>query len=281
MEIRIGKNSGFCAGVAYTVKKVEEYSREYPTIYCLGELVHNERIIEDLKKKGIIFVEDLEEIPNHNKVIFRAHGERKEIYQKAKEKNLEILDLTCGKIVVIRNKIKEKIKDYSIIIIGKKNHPETIGTKSFSGDDSIVIEEINEVEEALKCLKKEKLYIVAQTTFSSTYFDEIVDKIKTVFKKEIEVEKTICNATEKRQEEVKELATQVDKMIIIGGKNSSNTKELYKISKELQENSFMIQNVEDLDLSLFQKDDRVGIMAGASTPLIVTEEVVEALKNMV
>ncbi len=281
MEIIIRKNSGFCAGVSYTVKKAEEYTKKNKVLYCLGELVHNERIIEDLKKKGILFVEDIEEIPNHNKVIFRAHGESQSTYEKAKEKDLEVLDLTCGKIIVIRNKIKEKRKDYSIIIIGKKNHPETIGTKSFSGDDSIIIEDKKEVKTALKCLKKDKIYVVAQTTFSSSYFDEIIEEIKKETNKEIEVDKTICNATEKRQEETKILAKEVNKMIIIGGKNSSNTKELYKISKDIQDNSYLIQGVEDLNPSNFKKDDRVGIMAGASTPEVVTQEVVNYLQTMV
>ena len=281
MEIIIGQNSGFCAGVKYTVTKALEFAKENNTIYCLGELVHNERVIEELEKKGIIFQENLEDIPNHKKVIFRAHGEQQETYQKAKNKNLEILDLTCGKIIAIRKKIEKKKDDYAIIIIGKKNHPETIGTKSYAGKESYCIEEKNDIEDVLKNIKNNKIYIVAQTTFSSKKFDQIIEEIKRQFKGEIEVDKTICNATEKRQEETKVLASKVDKMIIIGGKNSSNTKELYNISKEIQPNSYLIQGVGDLNIKEFHKTDKIGIMAGASTPEFVTEEVVKALQNMI
>ena len=178
MNITIGQNSGFCSGVRITVQKAEELGNEEKIIYCLGELVHNERIIEDLEKKGILFVEDIEEIPDHNTVIFRAHGERQEIYDRAKEKDLTIVDLTCGKIRIIRNKISQKTKDYSIIIIGKKNHPETIGTKSFSGEDSYILEKKEEIEEVLKQVQKEGIYIVSQTTYSSEEFDEIVEELK-------------------------------------------------------------------------------------------------------
>ena len=280
MEIIIGNNSGFCAGVRYTVLKAEDLSNQEKTIYCLGELVHNERIIEDLKKKGITFKDNIEEIPDKETVIIRAHGETKGINERASEKNLNIVDLTCGKIRIIRNKIKEKLKDYSIIIIGKKNHPETIGTKSFSGEDSYTIETIEDIKEVLKQVQKNKLYIVAQTTFSSEGFDKIIKEIEKEFTGEILVDKTICDATEKRQEETRELSKEVDKMIIIGGKKSSNTKELYNISLENQPNTYLIQDVEELKKEDFDKDDRVGVMAGASTPQIVVDEVITFLEKI-
>jgi len=279
MEIIIGENSGFCAGVKYTIQKSEEFAKEKKNIYCLGQLVHNERVIEDLEKKGIIFVQEIEEIPNNSIVIFRAHGETQDKYNKAKEKKLEIRDLTCGKIVAIRKKIEEYKEDYAIVILGKKDHPETIGTYSYAGDNANIIEEIEDIENVIKNISKNKIYIVSQTTFSSEKFDKIVDIIKENYKGTIIVNKTICNATEKRQEETKTLATQVNKMIIIGGKNSSNTKELYNISKKIQEKTFLIQDYHDLEREEFNKNDRVGIMAGASTPRIITEEVIKFLKE--
>ena len=282
MEIIIGKYSGFCMGVNHTVKKAMEEVQKNQTIYCLGEIVHNEQVIQNLENLGMITVHSLEEVPNQSKVIFRAHGEKKETYQEAKKKNLEIIDLTCGKILFIRKKIEEKRPDHYILIIGKKEHPETIGTISYAGEYSGIIENVEDIEpELLKAEKssQNKIYIAVQTTFSTQKFQELIGKIKNKSTKEITVDNTICDATEKRQNETKQLAETVDKMIIIGGKNSSNTKELYNISKTIQKNSYIIQNKNDLEFKNFKKSDTIGIMAGASTPKETVEEVINALKK--
>ena len=134
MKITIGKTSGFCNGVQNTVKKAEN-ALGNEKVYCLGEIVHNERVIHELEANGMITINKIEDAPNNSKVIIRAHGELKETYDRAKEKNLEILDLTCGKIKAIRVKISKKLEDHYIIIIGKKNHPESLGVLSLYGDN--------------------------------------------------------------------------------------------------------------------------------------------------
>lgn len=280
MKITIGKTSGFCNGVQNTVKKAEN-ALGNEKVYCLGEIVHNERVIHELEANGMITINKIEDAPNNSKVIIRAHGELKETYDRAKEKNLEILDLTCGKIKAIRVKISKKLEDHYIIIIGKKNHPESLGVLSFSGDNSNIIEDkedINEIIDKVNNSLLNKIYIVSQTTFNSDKFDELISIIKNKTTKEVIVDKTICDATSKRQNETRELSKIVDTMIIVGGKKSSNTKELEIIAKENCDNVILIQEKNDLNNNQIV-GDHIGIMAGASTPTILVEEIIEELKQ--
>ena len=281
MEIILGKYSGFCNGVKYTVDKAREILNGNETIYSLGDIVHNEVVIDELKKKGLIVKKVIDEIPNNSKVIIRAHGESIDVYKKAKDKNIKLIDLTCGKVKLIHNKILNKENSY-VIIIGKANHPETIAHKSYS-DTSFVIERFNDINEAYNNYLnsgKKLVYIVAQTTFNSDLFDELVNKIKEVFSTVIEVDKTICNATSIRQEETKEIAKVVNKMIIIGGKNSSNTKELEMVAKNYCSKCYLIQTKDDLNEEMFNYSDKVGITAGASTPEIVINDVVNYIESI-
>lgn len=280
MKITIGKTSGFCNGVENTVKRAEN-ALGNEKVYCLGEIVHNERVIHDLEANGMITINKIEDAPNNSKVIIRAHGELKETYDKAKEKNIGILDLTCGKIKTIRVKISKKLEDHYIIIIGKKNHPESLGVLSFSGDNSNIIEDkedINEIIDKVNNSPLNKIYIVSQTTFNSDKFDELISIIKNKTTKEVIVDKTICDATSKRQNETRELSKLVDTMIIVGGKKSSNTKELEIIAKENCDNVILIQEKNDLNNNQIV-GEHIGIMAGASTPTIVVEEIIEELKQ--
>jgi len=283
MQIIIGKNSGFCNGVKYTINEANKVLNKSKNIYCLGQIVHNEKVIEDLEKKGMITINTIDECPSNSKLIIRAHGELKGTYEKAKEKNIDIIDLTCGKIKVIRNKIKDKLKDHFIIIIGKKDHPETQGVQSFSGNNSIIIEDESDIELLHLKIKESKLnkaYIISQTTFNSEKFDNLVKSIKNRIKEDIDIDKTICNATSNRQKETDQLSKRVDIMIIVGGKNSSNTKELEVISKKNCKKVYLIQDIKDLKNIIFDKNDIIGIMAGASTPDKIVEEIISYLDNI-
>lgn len=280
MNIIVGKTSGFCNGVSNTIKKAEE-AIQTNTVYCLGEIVHNERVISDLERNGMITVNNIDEVQNNSKLIIRAHGDLKETYEKAKNKNIEVIDLTCGKIKAIRIKISKKIEDHYIVIIGKKNHPESLGVLSFSGDNSQIIEEEEDIiylSEKIKNSNLDKIYVVSQTTFNSSKFDLLVNEIKESTNKEVIVDKTICNATSERQNETRELSKIVDTMIIVGGKKSSNTKELEVIAKEQCDCVILVQDINDLDIDKIVGND-IGIMAGASTPNIVVEEIISKLKG--
>ena len=230
----------------------------------------------------MITINNIDEVPNNSKLIIRAHGEMKDIYDKAKEKNIEIIDLTCGKIKAIRTKIKNKLDEYFIVIIGKKDHPEPLGVRSFSGDNSYIIEDEYDINGMIKLYEKSKLnkiYIVSQTTFNNEKFDKLSEKIKDKVDGEILIDKTICDATSNRQNETEELSKKVDKMIIIGGKKSSNTKELEIIASKNCKNVYLIQDKSDIMKEMFNKDDKIGIMAGASTPQIVVDEIISYLED--
>ena len=300
MEIIVGKTSGFCQGVEYTVKKAYEIlsktndlNKQNETkkkVYCLGEIVHNERVVGELSSNGMIFVSKLSDIPDGNIVIIRAHGERKEIYDEIAQRNLELIDLTCGRIRVIKNKIAENIDSY-IVMIGKRKHPETLGTISFCKNGMIIEEEsdLTELKSRVSQTNIKSIYILSQTTFNEELFLELVNKIKENFDGyEIKVDNTICKATHERQEETKEMSKNCDVMIIIGGKNSSNTKELFNISQENCKNVFLIQGEDELDNILIDemslkdcikegKIKKIGIMAGASTSQEAVEEIRKSL----
>jgi len=280
MKIIIAKNSGFCAGVKHTIDEAKKILKNNHKVYSLGEIVHNEEVVKELEKLGMITVNSIEEIPDNSKVIFRAHGEALKVYEIAKNKNLEVYDLTCGKIKLIHKQIME-VKDTFVIIIAKKTHPETIGTMGHT-DDAFIVEDISDIDncykEYLKSNKK-NVYLLSQTTFSSDKFDELVKIIKEKFDDaNIIVNKSICNATANRQKEVVELAKKVDIMLIVGGINSSNTKELYNLAVKYAKVAYQIQNEHDLPLTI-DKDKVVGIMAGASTNNTTVSRIVEKLNN--
>ena len=280
MNVIIGKTSGFCNGVSYTVKTAEEAIKN-EKIYCLGEIVHNERVINDLEKNGMITIKNIDEAPNNSKVIIRAHGELKETYDKALQKNIDILDLTCGKIKAIRVKISKRVDDHFIVIIGKKEHPESLGVLSFSGNNSLIIEDYEDVDKNIEIINGSsvnKIYIVSQTTFNADKYDKLVDYLKSLTEKDIIIDKTICDATSKRQNETKELSKKVDTMIIVGGRKSSNTKELELIAKEYCSNVLLVQNKDDINIENIIGEN-VGIMAGASTPNVVVDEIVDKLNR--
>ena len=282
MNIVVGKLSGFCHGVKHTIEEANKVLGN-EKVYCLGEIVHNERVIKDLENNGMITVDNIEKVPNRSKLIIRAHGEEKNIYDRAKEKELEVIDLTCGNVKLIRNKVSEKKKDSFIVILGKNNHPETKGIISFAGNNSIIIEneeDIDKLNERLKKSKINKIYIVSQTTFNIDKFDKLIDLIKDKINVEIEVNKTICNATSNRQKETIKLSKNVDIMIIIGGKHSSNTKELEVVSKDNCSEVYLINDVEVLKKVNINKNKNIGIMAGASTPNIIVEEVINYLNSL-
>ena len=280
MNVIIGKTSGFCNGVSYTVKTAEEAIKN-EKIYCLGEIVHNERVINDLEKNGMITIKNIDEAPNNSKVIIRAHGELKETYDKALQKNIDILDLTCGKIKAIRVKISKRVDDHFIVIIGKKQHPESLGVLSFSGNNSLIIEDFEDIDKNIEIINgssMNKIYIVSQTTFNVDKYDKLVDYLKSLTEKDIIIDKTICDATSKRQNETKELSKKVNTMIIVGGRKSSNTKELELIAKEYCNNVLLVQNKDDINIENIIGEN-VGIMAGASTPNVVVDEIVDKLNR--
>lgn len=281
MEIILGQRSGFCYGVKNAVEKAYENTEKFEKIYCLGELVHNEQLVGSLEKRGMITVKDISEVPSGEKVIFRSHGISKDIYELAKQRNIEIIDLTCPTVLSVHNKVENYAKDGYIMLLGEIGHPECIATCSFAQYIS-TIENEEDIVGAISNLKKSKLnkvYIVAQTTFSMEKFDIISKKIvELLTDREVIVDKTICNATKLRQEETESIAKNVQMMIIIGGIKSANTRKLYDISVKNCENAILVQTKEDIDLEKVRRFNKIGIMAGASTPKEIVDDIIEYIK---
>ena len=284
MELIVGKTAGFCYGVKRAVDGAKEELKKNERLYGLGEIVHNQEVIKELENLGMQFIENIEEAKE--RTIIRAHGIPKQIYEEAKEKDIELIDYTCPKVLKIHDIAEEYAKKgYYIFLLGNKKHPEIIGTLSYCGDHKFVIEKEDDTIKALETFEKtgiQKLLVISQTTYSLEKFYMIEEIIKNEIPRNIElvVKNTICQATEIRQKETEEMAKKVDSMIVIGGKNSSNTKKLYEIAKQYCKTVLLIENETELEINKLQSTHTVGIMAGASTPKESIESVIEKLKNV-
>lgn len=283
MEIIVGKTAGFCYGVKRAVDGAKQELKKYNEIYCLGELIHNKQAIEELRKKGIKFINKIED--SKGTTIIRSHGEPKETYQKAERLGITLKDYTCPNVSKI-HKIVEQYKNdgFYICLCGTPNHPENIGTINHAGENSTIIEKEDEIPEAIKKIKESKInkvILVSQTTYDNEKFLKIQQILKENLSQEIEfnVKNTICKATQNRQKETEKIAKEVDYMIIIGGKNSSNTKKLYEIANK-KGKVIWIETSEELNIEELSKYNKIGIMAGASTPNTSIEDVVNLLKNV-
>lgn len=276
--IEVGKTAGFCGGVSLCIKRLNEEIKKEEKIYCLGEVVHNSDVVNDFKNKGVIFVDSIDLVPDNGVVAFRAHGVIKSVYEEADRRGIKIIDLTCPKVFNIREIVKPYLDDSFIILIAQKTHPEALSTISFCGDNSIIVEDEEDINLVLDKIKEIfKVVIIAQTTFNEEKFLKYCELIKNSFFGEFIVKNTICNATHIRQEETREMSKKKDTMIIIGGKNSSNTRKLFDISSENCSNTLICENIKDLDLSLVK--GTIGIMAGASTPKNVIDDVVNSINE--
>lgn len=283
MEIIVGKTAGFCYGVKRAVDGAKEEGKNNQKIYCLGEIVHNKQVVKELQNEGIAFINNIEEA--NGKTIIRAHGVEKNIYEKANELNIELVDYTCPNVLKIHKIADEYSKNgYYIFLCGNQKHPENIGTISHCGNNYSVIEKEEDVFKSLDKFKKskfKKLLLISQTTYSLEKFYKIEEIINNELEKnkEIIIKNTICRATELRQKETDEISKKVDYMIIIGGVNSSNTRKLFDIAKNNCENCVCIETAKELNLQEIIKYKKIGIMAGASTPKKSIEEVVLTLKE--
>ena len=281
MEVILAKSAGFCFGVKRAVDMVYEQEETGKKVFTFGPIIHNDEVVHDLEKKGVCVIEDIEKKKKQKEgtMIIRSHGVSKEIYQLLEEQKIEIVDATCPFVKKIHRLVSEHAKagDF-IVIIGNESHPEVEGIKGWCDRAVCVIETKEQAEEFTPFWeinsdnKQHKICIVSQTTFNYKKFQDLVEII-TKKGYDIVVRNTICNATEDRQTEARALAQKADAMIVIGGKNSSNTQKLFEICKEECENTYYIQTLRDLDLNKFSCAGCVGITAGASTPNNIIQEV--------
>lgn len=274
MNVNLAKSAGFCFGVKRAVDTVYNEIAKNQKVYTYGPIIHNDEVVKDLSEKGVQVIHNIEELNNISEgtIIIRSHGVSKNIYDLIKNKGLNLVDATCPYVLKIHKLVNKHFEEgREVVIIGNEKHPEVEGIKGWCNNQATVIETISQPNE-YHANEGTKLCIVSQTTFNYKKFKDLVEIIS---KKgyDILVINTICNATEERQTEARELASQSDAMIVIGGKHSSNTQKLYEICKKECEDTYYIQTLNDLDLELFKSFRSVGITAGASTPNNIIKEV--------
>ena len=277
MEVIRAKTAGFCFGVKRAVDTVYEQlekASESTTIYTYGPIIHNEEVVKDMKQKGVIVLQSEAELDalTEGTVIIRSHGVEKAIYDKLNAQGIKIVDATCPFVKKIHNIVqKESTNGNYIIIVGNPQHPEVEGIRGWAGTKATVVKTKEDIDK-LKIPENEKVCVVSQTTFNYNKFKELVEII---LKKsyDVSVLNTICNATKERQTEAQHIAEEVDAMIVIGDKHSSNTQKLFEICKNACKDTYYIQTLDDLDMNQLGSVETVGITAGASTPNNIIEEV--------
>lgn len=277
MIIKIASHSGYCFGVKKAVDiatKTANESVDGKIIYTYGPLIHNKQAVSMLEKSGIIETSDLSKI-HGEKVIIRSHGVGKDVYDYCNLHNIEIIDATCPYVKKIHDIVHRHYNDgYDIYIVGSENHPEIIGINGWCDNQAIIVND----DLSFDFASSSKAIIVAQTTIREKLFDDAVNIIKNKYKNLL-IFNTICAATKNRQKSAEELAKQVDMMIVVGGKHSSNTQKLYKICKEHCKNTVHIETVEELMMTDVKKCVKIGITAGASTPEFIIKEIIDKSEN--
>ena len=276
MKVIRAKSAGFCFGVRRAVETVYEQieKEKEKKIYTYGPIIHNEEVVKDLEEKGVEVLRSEEELDalEDGLVIIRSHGISRRICEKLTKKGITYVDATCPFVKRIHKIVSEESEKGSyIVIIGNPNHPEVQGIRGWAGKDVTVIQTKEEAEK-FTCEENRKICIVAQTTFNYNKFKDLVEIISEK-RYYISVLNTICNATKERQTEAESIAEEVDAMIVIGDKHSSNTQKLYEICRRVCNNTYYIQTLGDLDTNQLRSVETVGITAGASTPNNIIEEV--------
>lgn len=280
MEVRIAENAGFCFGVKRAMNMAwdELENKTSDNVYSLGPLIHNKQAVDKYKEKGLIEMDSLDKIPSDSKLIIRSHGVGKKIYTDSESKNMDIVDTTCPFVKKIHDIVKEfSHKGYKIIIVGNATHPEIIGINGWCDNEAIIINREEEIDN-ITFNNNDRYCVVSQTTANLESFDKIVSKLKSKIE-DLTVNNTICFATKERQLSATDLAKEVDCMVVIGGKHSSNTQKLVNICKNIVP-TFSIETKEELEKSKLEKFKVAGVTAGASTPDWIIEEVIEYLKEI-
>lgn len=281
MRIILANPRGFCAGVRRAIDIVDRAIQKFGTpLYVKHEIVHNKYVVEDFKKKGVIFTDDISIVPSGATIIFSAHGVSDSIIQQSIDKNLQIIDATCPLVTKVHREVREyDEKNMEILIIGHKGHPEMEGTSGKIKGKYTIIETIEDVA-SLQIENPNNLALATQTTLSVDDTKTIIDALLLRFPEIIKHYKSdICYATQNRQDIVKSMAKEITKLVVIGSKESSNSNRLRDIGTENGITSFLVDRAHNLDLSSFNKSDIIGITAGASAPENLVWEVIDYLKN--
>ena len=277
MDIKLAKSAGFCFGVKRAVEYA--YSKEgQNNVYTYGPIIHNKTVTDDLEKKGIKITEDFDAVKD-GELIIRSHGVPPTVYKQLEDRGIKYTDCTCPFVKKIHNIVEENYRsNKAIIIVGNREHPEIIGINGRCENSAITSNTASQAQE-IELDKDTEYALVVQTTFQLDVFNNIISVLKGK-SNNIKIYNTICSATSDRQKEAVEIAKSVDKMVVLGDKNSSNTKKLYEISKKFCKNVYLCETICDLQLQNISFNDKIGVTAGASTPPEIIKEAVKAMSEI-
>lgn len=278
LQVTIDKDSGFCFGVVYAIDMAEEILEEDGYLYCLGDIVHNDEEVARLKDKGLrIINHDFLPTLNNEKVLIRAHGEAPETYKIALENNITLIDASCPVVLKLQNRIKTSHdSEEQILIYGKHGHAEVIGLQGQTNNEALVFQDISELDN-VELPPSFTLY--SQTTKSVDTFYAIKEElIKRGY--EVKANDTICRQVSNRYDDLGDFARQYDRIVFVSGKKSSNGKVLYEVCKAANPNSYFVSGIEEIDTTIFEENERVGICGATSTPMWLMKDVKNALEQL-
>lgn len=276
MKILLAKDAGYCFGVRDAVSLAYETAEKEGEVFMLGDIVHNENVVEELEEAGVKVVNSLDKVPDNKPILFRAHGTVPDVWKESKMREMEVVDATCPLVTEIHEEVKKlHSENRKIIIVGDHGHDEVNGIKE-QVENAIVVAN---PEEAMQLRKIKKAGVVSQSTQMIENVQEIINILMTkVF--DLRFVNTICFPTRRNHEQIKNLSEICDIMIVIGSFTSANSKRLTELAKMRNERTFQVTSAEDLEIDWFQSSDTVGISAGASTPDNIISEVLDKIKSI-
>lgn len=285
MEIILANPRGFCAGVDRAISIVDRALDIFGApIYVRHEVVHNKFVVDGLKSRGAIFVEELDEVPDDSTVIFSAHGVSKTVRNEAKKRDLKVFDATCPLVTKVHMEVaRVSRKNIECVLIGHAGHPEVEGTMGQYDSESAGIYLVESADDVLNLEVKnpEKLYFCSQTTLSVDDTSDVIDALQLKFPLiEGPRKDDICYATQNRQDAVRAIASQVDILLVVGAKNSSNSNRLREVSEKIGTTSYLIDTADNIEISWLKNVNKIGVTAGASAPAILVKQVIEVLKGL-
>lgn len=282
MEIYLAKTQGFCAGVAFAVDIVDQALDKYGSpLYVYHEIVHNTYVVDGFRKKGVIFVEDINDVPEGERVIFSAHGIPPSVMEAAKARKLKYVDATCPLVTKVHNEaVKFSEQRYETVLIGHKGHQELIGTSGYVDSQLLhIVEDGNDIDN-LKINSQAQVAYITQTTLSVDDTTSMIEQLKAKFSNTYAPPRSdLCYATQNRQDAVKELAAICDAIIICGSPNSSNSNRLMETGEKHGAASYIIDTADELDMSVLEGKEKVGISSGASVPRVIVDQLVSRIKD--
>jgi len=280
LKILLATPRGFCAGVTRALQSVDQILEEYPPpIYIYHDIVHNTFVIDELKKRGVIFVDSLDDVPDGQVIVFSAHGVSPNVEDDALDKDLKVIDATCPLVKKIHTKVKNYLKQKKLIIlIGHKHHPEIVGTLGQSKGRALVVESLDDVKRLPDLMPGQQAAYLTQTTLSHEDIAPIIEALHKKYSK-LEGNGDICYATTHRQEAVRELAEKCELIIVIGSKKSSNSNRLCETARNCGVKTILIDSPEDININDLPENGNIGLTAGASAPECLIQDTIKFLKE--